>query len=146
MNRIVLFALVLLLFRCSPESEPTVAPPVQPLIGTWRLILPDSTYEVTLRLIVDSDNPPVDVTPFDANGKSAVNTYSARLFAAADGKASVDQLSSTKIAGSPQVMQFEQTYLTSLQSVVRFQVDPAGRLRLDYGSAQGSGTLVYRRE
>ncbi len=122
-----------------------MAESVQPLIGTWRLAMPDSTYGATLRLAVDADNPPADITPFDASGKLAVNTYSARLFAAADGKATLDQVSSTRIAGSPQATQFEQTYLDNLRTVVRFEVDAPDRIRLYYGSARGSGVLVYKR-
>ena len=91
-----------------------MAESVQPLIGTWRLAMPDSTY-------------------------------SARLFAAADGKATLDQVSSTRIAGSPQATQFEQTYLDNLRTVVRFEVDAPDRIRLYYGSARGSGVLVYKR-
>ena len=142
----VAIAVLALLFltRCGTDEEPVVALQVKPLIGTWRLIQPDSTYGVTLELVVDPNNPPIDITPFDATGKSAVNTYKARLFAAADGKASVDNVSSTKMGGSPQALQFEQTYLTSLQSVVRYEVTTQNQLRLYYGNAQSSGVLVYR--
>lgn len=144
MRTLLLMLTALLIVAACKPGEPVVALQVQPLIGTWRLVLPDSTYGVTLRLAVDPNNPPVDITPFDAGGQSGVNTYSARLFAAADGKASVDRLSNTKLAGSPQAMQVEQTYLTNLRAVVRFQVDAPDQLRLDYGGAQ-PGTLMYKK-
>lgn len=144
MKLLLIVVLLCGLMACRPDGEPVVATQVRPLIGTWRLMMPDSTYGVTLRLVVDANNPPADITPFDASGQSAVNTYSARLFAAADGKASVDKLSNTQRAGSPQAMYVDQTYLVNLQAVVRFRVDASDQLRLEYGGTQ-PGALVYKR-
>src|SRR5919202_2952424 len=106
MRFIAIAALVVLsaVIQGCGHDEPVVAQQVKPLIGMWRLVQPDSTYGTTLQLVVDPNNPPVDITPFNATGKLAVNTYKARLFAAADGKSNVDMVSSTEVGGTAQAM------------------------------------------
>lgn len=138
-----LTVLIAVIQGCS-HKEPVVAQQVQPLIGSWRLIEPDSTFGTTLQLVVDPNNPPIDITPFNATGKLAVNTYKARLFASADGKSSVDMVSSTEIGGSTQALQFEQSYLANLQAVVRYEITPQNLLRLYHGGSK-PGVLVFKK-
>ncbi|GAB3546721.1 META domain-containing protein [Spirosoma fluminis] len=138
-----LVVLLAVLQGCSTD-EPVVAQQVQPLIGKWQLVEPDSTFEATLDLVVDPNNPPVDITPFNATGKLAVNTYKARLFASADGKSSVDRISHTEVGGTTQAMQFEQVYLANLGAVVRYEVTAQQQLRLYHGGTK-PGVLVYKK-
>lgn len=133
----------MVLQSCERE-DPALSPKIAQLVGTWRLLEPASMYDVTLVFALDSANPPNDVTPFKANGKSAVNTYNAFLSAALDGLMIVTNLGSTKIGGSPEATRFEQTYFENLQAVVRYELTNTNRLRLFYGGAK-SGVLVYER-
>jgi hypothetical protein len=140
---IVLFLSGALLTGCG-SKETELAPQIKSLIGNWKLVEPDSSYAVTLQIEYDSANPPHDVTPFLVNGKSAVNDYNLRLFAAIDGMMSADNLSSTKKAGSPEAMKFEQTYFTNLRAVVRYELLTEKRLRLLHGGEQPH-VLVYEK-
>lgn len=140
---VVASILIILTSRCSQE-ESAVAPNVAALIGTWRLIEPDSTYGVTLQFAYDPRNPPQDITPFNAGGKSSVNAYTVRLFATIDGTLTADNLGSTEIAGSPKAMQFEQTYFDNLKAVARYELSTQNRLRLYHGGQQ-PGVLVYEK-
>jgi hypothetical protein len=145
MKNITLVSLLLLLLTCQCSQKETVlAPQITNLIGTWRLIEPDSSYAVTLRFAYDTANPPHDVTPFKASGKSSVNDYTVNLFATLDGMLSADELASTKVAGSPQAMAFEQIYLTNLKAVVRYELTSDNQLRLLHGGTQPH-VLVYRK-
>jgi hypothetical protein len=134
---------LILTAQCS-KKESVVAPNIAALVGTWRLIEPDSTYGVTLQFAYDNRNPPQDVTPFNASGKAAVNGYTLRLFATLDGTLSADNLGSTDMAGSPQAMQFEQAYFDKLNTVARFDQPAPNRLRLYHGGKQ-PGVLVYQK-
>lgn len=138
-------ACLLLLFtaQCS-EKESVVAPNIAALIGTWRLVEPDSTYSVTLQFAYDTQNPPQDVTPFNASGKSSVNTYNVRLFATIDGTLSSDKLGSTEVAGTPKAMLFERTYFDGLKAVARYELSTQNRLHLYHGGPQ-PGVLVYQK-
>ncbi|RYF62746.1 MAG: hypothetical protein EOO39_29755, partial [Cytophagaceae bacterium] len=118
-NRPIAFLLLLLLTSQCSQKEAIVAPKIATLIGTWKLVQPDSTYDVTLEFAYDSANPPHDITPFLANGKASVNTYTLRLFATLDGVLVADNLASTNVAGTPDAMAFEQTYFTNLKAAVR---------------------------
>lgn len=138
-------ACLLLLFttQCS-KKDLSVPPTIAALIGTWQLIEPDSTYGVTLQFAYDPRNPPQDITPFNAGGKSAVNAYTVRLFATIDGTLTADKLGSTEIAGSPKAMQFEQTYYANLKAVARYELSTQTQLRLYHGGQQ-PGVLVYEK-
>ncbi|QJW92087.1 META domain-containing protein [Spirosoma taeanense] len=143
-NAILLASLLLLMaFQCSSDKEPVVAPGVAKLIGTWRLVDPSSSYDVTLQLVLDKENPPVDVTPFKASGRSSVNQYNALLFAAADGMILVSEVGSTKMAGPAEAMEFEQAYFTNLKNIVRYELTN-DRLRIQYGGPK-PGVLVYEK-
>ncbi|UFH55202.1 META domain-containing protein [Spirosoma sp. KNUC1025] len=137
------FLLLALLTQCG-KKETTLAPNVANLTGTWQLTEPDSTYGVTLQIGFDTENPPHDVTPFLISGKSSVNQYNARFFAALDGMATVENLGSTKVAGPPQAMQFEQTYFDNLRTIARYELSTDNRLRLFHGGEK-PGVLVYKR-
>ncbi len=128
----ILFAILIGTTQCGTK-ETTLAPQITNLIGTWRLVEPDSAYAVTLQFAYDTANPPQDITPFLASGKSPINEYTLRLFATIDGMMSADNLSSTKRGGTPEAMNFEQTYYTKLKSVARYELTNDNRLRLYHG-------------
>lgn len=129
--------------RCG-KKESVVAPNIAALVGTWQLIEPDSTYGATLQFAYDSRNPPQDITPFNASGKAAVNSYTLRLFATLDGTMSSDNLANTDVAGSSQAGQFERQYFAGLNSVARFDLPAPNRLRLYHGGNQ-PGVLIYKK-
>ena len=135
--------MVLLMAQCSQEKR-EVAPNIAKLVGTWKLVEPDSAYAVTLALALDTANPPNDIVHFKANGKSAINTYNGFLSAAVDGLMVVTSVGSTKMGGSPDALTAEQAYLTNLRNVVRYELPTDSRLRLYYGG-QKSGVLTYSR-
>ena len=135
--------LVILTAQCS-SKESVLAPKIASLVGTWQLIQPDSSYAITLQFALDTDHPPKDVTPFLATGKSSVNDYNIRLFATIDGMMVADELGSTKIAGSANAQQVEQTYFDNLKNVVQYELPTANHLHLLHGGQQ-PGTLVYQK-
>lgn len=144
MKTALLAALVmLLLVQCNREQD-AVAPGIAKLVGTWQLVKPDSAYAITLRLALDTANPPNDVIHFEANGKSAVNTYTAFLSAASDGLLVVTNVTSTKIGGSSEATTVEQAYFTSLRTVVRYELSGDNQLKLYHGGDK-SGVLVYNK-
>lgn len=143
-NRPIAFLLILLLTSQCSQEEAIVAPKIANLIGTWRLVQPDSSYAVTLQFAYDTANPPHDITPFLANGKSSVNTYMLRLFATLDGVLVAENLASTNVAGTPDAMAFEQAYFTNLKAAVRYEVTTNDQLRLYHGGAQPH-VMVYER-
>lgn len=143
MRSFVLICLLFVLSQCG-SSEPKLAPKIAELIGTWQLVEPDSTYAVTLTFALDTNNPPHDITSFKASGKSSVNEYNLNLFAAIDGMMLADQLGSTKIAGSPDAMQFEQTYFTNLRATARFELPTPNQLRVYHGGSLPR-VLVYKK-
>ena len=132
-----------LLTQCR-QKETVLAPNIAKLVGTWRLIEPDSTYAVTLTFALDMDHPPHDVTSFKVNGKAAVNTYSLRMVAAIDGMLSSDNLAHTEIAGGTKPMAFEKTYFDGLNATVRYDLPTENRLRLYYGGST-PGVLIYQK-
>ena len=133
-NIFLLVVLFALFNRCG-SKEVVLAPQIENLIGTWKLVEPDSSYAVTLVFALDTRNPPLDITPFLASGKSSVNDYDVRLFATIDGMMSAENLGSTKRAGTTEAMQFEQTYFTNLKAVVRYEMIAQNRLRLLHGGS-----------
>lgn len=143
-NRIIIWLLFLLLTNGCSQKESVVAPQIASLLGTWQLIEPDSSYAVTLNIAYDTANPPHDVTPFKATGKSSVNDYSVNLFATLDGMLSADELGSTKKAGPPEAMIVEQTYFTNLKAAVQYKIITNNQLRITHGGSQPH-VLVYKR-
>jgi META domain len=144
MKNVAIAAFIILLMAQCSQRKLEVSPTVAKLIGTWQLIEPDSTYTTTLVFVLDTANPPRDVIHFLANGKSAINTYNAFLSAAVDGFMVVTDVGSTKIGGSPDATKAEQTYLTNLRAVVRYDMPADNRLQLYHGGDK-PGKLVYRR-
>lgn len=142
-TRILFFASFIALNGCK-SKDIVLSPKIASLVGTWRLVEPDSSYPVTLVFALDTDNPPLDITPFLANGKSSVNDYSVRLFATIDGMMSADGLGSTKKAGSLEATAFEQRYFTNLRAVVRFDLVTPDRLRLQHGG-ESPHFMIYER-
>ncbi|WP_420149809.1 META domain-containing protein [Spirosoma sp.] len=146
-GRAIVFLLTLsliLLFAQCGQKESVIAPNIAALLGTWQLVEPDSTYDVTLTFAYDSRNPPQDITPFNVTGKASVNSYSARLFATLDGTLSADNVASTDMAGSPQALQFERVYFDNLGTVARYELPAPNQLRMYHGGKQ-PGVLVYKR-
>lgn len=139
---IAVFA-ILLMTQCSRE-EREIAPAVAKLVGTWQLAGPDSSYAVTLLLALDTANPPNDIIHFKASGQSGINSYNAFLSAAVDGLMVFTSVNATKMADPPPTTQVEQTYLTNLRAVVRYDLPSDNQLRLYYGGDK-PGVLVYRR-
>ena len=136
--------LFLVMAQCR-SSETELAPKIAGLIGTWKLVEPDSAYATTLVFALDIAHPPRDITSFKAKGKSAVNAYSLNLFAAVDGMMMADQLSSTDMAGTAAATQFEQRYFKNIKSVARYELPSDNRLLLYHGGDQPR-VLVYEKQ
>ncbi|MVM29874.1 META domain-containing protein [Spirosoma sp. HMF4905] len=141
---IACLVLITLMTSQCRKAEPELAPKIAELIGTWQLIESDSAYTVTLTFALDTDNPPHDITSFKASGKSSVNAYNVNLFAAIDGMMLADQFGSTKIAGSPDAMQFEQQYFKNLKAAARFELPTTTQLRVYHGGDLPR-VLVYKK-
>lgn len=138
-----LAVLLLTMTQCT-RQEPTLAGPIANLAGTWQLLEPASPYTITLQIALDTANPPHDITPFRASGQSSVNVYNVRLYVTLDGTMQADAVGSTKMAGSPEAMNVEQTYFTSLKAVVRYELTKTNQLRLYHGGVV-PGVLVYEK-
>lgn len=143
-NSVLLPLLPMLMLGGCSHKETELAPQITGLIGTWQLVEPDSSFAVTLQFAYDTNNPPHDVTPFKASGKSSVNNYTVNLFATLDGMLVADELSSSKIAGSSAATAFEQTYFTNLKAVVRYELTSNNRLQLTHGGSLPH-IMVYKR-
>ncbi|WP_338873987.1 hypothetical protein WBJ53_31990 [Spirosoma sp. SC4-14] len=144
MKRALITCLVLTIFAGCKQRNQEVAPVLANLIGTWQLVQPDSSYAVTLEFAYDTKNPPIDITPFLASGKSAINDYTARIFATIDGTMQVSELGTTKLGGTPEAIQFEQNYYEKLNSIVRFESPTQTTLNLYHGGTT-PGMLVYKK-
>ncbi|GAB3981257.1 hypothetical protein GCM10028806_50650 [Spirosoma terrae] len=144
--RVISLALLLFaLFAGCGKRNREVAPALANLIGTWQLADSDSSYAVTLEFAYDDRNPPIDITPFLASGKSSVNQYSARMFATIDGTMQINELANTEIAGTSAAMQFEANYFAKLRSVVRFEETSSNELRLFHGGST-PGSLLFKKK
>lgn len=126
------------------REESVLAPAIAGLVGTWRLVEPDSTFGVTLTIDLDTKNPPHDVTSFLASGKSPTNEYTLQLFAAVDGMMSSDNLSSTERGGTQQAMAFEKRYYANLRAAARYELPTPNRLRLYHGG-EPPYVMVYEK-
>lgn len=143
------FLTTLLSFTCerNETSDDMIVPvDVNQLTGTWKLIQPGG-FNVTL--IIESVAQTGDSLPDKAmkvSGESAVNVYSAALsYEAVDQpKISIASIASTKRGGSPEAMQFEQTYFANLRVVNRYELTANNRLRLHYTGAE-PGVLLYEK-
>lgn len=143
-----LVAMVLLLFNACQPGEEVIEADSSQLAGSWRLVEP-SANGVTLRLT--QQMPPYTVftavQTFLVNGESTVNSYSTQFSIPHPSSSSVTvaPIGSTKKAGPPEAMQFEQTYFTSLRTVVRYELTNQNRLRLYHGKDLPLNVLVYER-
>ncbi len=144
LTNVFLFLTLLVVLNGCTSKDVVLAPKIAGLVGTWRLIQPDSSHTVTLILALDTDNPPLDITPFLANGQSSVNDYTVRLFATIDGMMSAGNLSSTKKAGTLKATEFEQRYFTNLRAVVRYDLIAPDKLRLQHGG-ESPYVMMYER-
>ncbi len=128
---------------CGCQRDPLVVPPnVEKLVGIWELREPLPPYPVHLQLVLDTDNPPRDVTPFLVSGTIAGSRYEGRSSAALDGLMVVTAL--TDLLPTTGSDPFRQMYLSSLRTVVQFSYTTDNQLRLSHGSSQ-PGVLVYER-
>ncbi|GAB3892575.1 META domain-containing protein [Spirosoma agri] len=143
-NRLAVSLLLLAIVLGCGKREHEVAPVLANLLGTWQLTKPDSSFAVTIQFTYDNRNPPIDITPFLASGKSSVNDYTARMFATVDGTMQINEVVSTEKAGSGAAKQFEQEYLANLATVVRFESPTATQLYLYHGGPK-PGVLVYKK-
>ena len=143
-NRLVVSLLLLSIAMGCGTREHEVAPVLANLVGTWQLTKPDSSFAVILQFTYDNKNPPIDITPFIASGKSSVNDYTARMFATVDGTMQINEVVSTEKAGSGSANQFEKDYLANLATVVRFESPTTTQLYLYHGGSK-PGVLVYKK-
>ena len=143
LSAIALIILFLTLQGCKKE-EPVLSPKIAQLIGTWQLVDPASSYDVTLKFALDTANPPNDVTAFKASGKSAVNTYNVFLSAAVDGLMVVVNLDNSEVAGSQAESQYDQAYFNSLRAIVRYELTDTNHLQLFHAGSK-PGVLNYER-
>ena len=74
------------------------------------------------------------------SGTSAVNSYGGSYSAKADGSFAVDELVSTEIAGSPDAMRAESTYMSLLQAARKYAVNDASLTLMD---GSGRDLLVF---
>lgn len=150
-----LFLIVVALFTlaaCQPDETVVPAQPEQ-LVGEWQLLEPSSGYLVTLRFTSDPRGAcVVGYAGFQLSGKTSVNGYTTQacfsegpsIDSGPLGSGGISGISSTKMAGTPEAMQFEQTYLGNLGNVKRYEFTSKNRLRLHYEGAQ-PGVLVYKK-
>lgn len=143
----VLVAFLLLSASTCQPGETVISPvDVEQIAGSWKLIKPLG-YDVTLvieRGFQTWEREPDKV--FKLSGKSSVNLYTSSLSYENrnDSRVTVGTIGSTKMAGPPEAMQFEQSYYTSLQAVTRYELTNQNRLRLYYGTSE-SGVLEYEK-
>lgn len=144
MKKALITLLTLTIFAGCKQRDQEVAPLLANLIGTWQLVEPASSYAITLKFAFDTNNPPIDITPYLASGKSPVNDYTARMFATIDGTMQISELGSSKLGGAPEALQFEQDYYEKLKSVVRFESPTETKLYLYYGGI-APGKLIFQK-
>lgn len=140
-------AITLILGACRPDE--TIAPAsAEQLAGEWRLVEPASSVGVTLRLTrqMPLATEFTAAIRFQVDGQSTVNRYLSGLAIsnATSRSVSVEPINSTKMAGAPEAMQFEQTYFANLKNVNRYELTNTNRLRLYYEGAK-PGVLVYEK-
>ncbi|GAB3501568.1 hypothetical protein GCM10027341_28540 [Spirosoma knui] len=147
MKALSLFCISALLMSFSGcERNDDVTPLTDPkdITGIWTLVDPVTQYTTTLELFGDPTASTIAGSiALVISGKAPVNTYFARAGASDKGRFESGPISSTKMAGPAEAMQFEQTYFTTLQSVDQYELISPDRLRLY--SSESSGVLVYKR-
>ena len=142
---ILLVACFSLAFSCERDTEEVLPANTGDLTGSWKLTEPASSYKITL--IVERNTK---TSGYGLTGQSSVNQYFATapdpnlIFSSTPNPLLIESLGSTKIAGSADAMQFEQTYFNNLRNVNRYELTTQNRLRLYYGGSQ-AGVLVYEK-
>ncbi|ARK09960.2 META domain-containing protein [Fibrivirga algicola] len=145
--------LLLLTAGCSSKkNEITSVASASDMAGNWLLIEPASPYRITLQ-ITDVGSSFIEHYGVQLTGQSSVNQYFATgsfsirpsIESGPTGTGSVSGLGSTKIAGLPAAMQFENDYFARLQAVNKAELAGTNQLRLSYGGTS-PGVLVYKRQ
>ncbi|GAB4031494.1 META domain-containing protein [Spirosoma gilvum] len=132
----IVAALVMMLcFACEQaQNGPLTTTDTQQLLGNWRLISPSSSFKTTLSIDIDkpSGGTISGIYSLKFTGGAAVNTYmtTALLVNSATGSIDVDAISTTKMAGSPDAMLFEQSYYTNLKAANKYELTNTNTLRL----------------
>ncbi|WP_080059722.1 META domain-containing protein [Spirosoma aerolatum] len=143
----VLITMVCLACEQAPNSPSTITDP-QLLVGDWRLIKPVSSFKTTLSVGIDqpSGGTISGIYSLKFTGDAAVNTYvtTALLVNSATGSIDVKAISTTKMAGSPDAMLFEQNYYTKLKAATRYELTSPNTLRL-YSGSSTSDVLIFEK-
>jgi heat shock protein HslJ len=132
---------------CNDKANSTMKPlSATNVAGTYKLIKPASKFAVTLVLTPDSASSEVkNRVAFQIGGRSAVNQYFASLTGSSvSSEVQISTIGATKMAGSPDAMQFESDYFKKLQAVKKYEV-VGNQLRL-IAEGANSGVLVYEKE
>lgn len=141
-------AIVFMAASCNHQNNSNST--IQPLsatsaAGTYKLVEPASKFEVTLVLTPDSVSSEVkNRVAYQMSGRSSVNQYfGAIVGTTASDQVQISAIGSTKMAGSPEAMQFEAGYFKKLQAVKRYEV-VNNQLRL-FAEGETPGVLVYEK-
>ena len=132
---------------CNDKTNSKITPlSATSVAGTYQLVEPASKFKVTLVLTPDSASAEVtNRVAYQIGGRSSVNQYFATLTgSSASNEVQISAIGATKMAGSPDAMQFEIDYFKKLQAVKRYEVVD-NRLRL-IAEGDASGVLVYEKE
>lgn len=141
---------VALCFACQ-QSQDGPAPITDPqqLLGDWRLIQPASAFTTTLSVGVEqlSGGTVSGIYSLKFTGGAPVNTYitTAQLINSATGSIDVGAITTTKVAGSPAAMLFEQSYYTKLKAATRYELTNTQKLRL-YSGSLASDVLIFEKQ
>ncbi|MBN8823982.1 MULTISPECIES: META domain-containing protein [unclassified Spirosoma] len=146
---IIAILAMMLCFGCeqAQDSPSTITDPQQ-LLGDWRLINPASSFKTTLSVGIDqpSGGTVSGIYSLKFTGDAAVNTYitTALLVNSATGSIDVSAITTTKVAGSPDAMLFEQSYYTKLKAATRYELTSPNTLRL-YSGSSTSDRLIFEK-
>ncbi|GAB3933471.1 META domain-containing protein [Larkinella terrae] len=151
MKLIITLVSAVLFIAASCNRQTSSDSTIQPLsatnaTGTYKLVAPASNYEVTLVLTPDSATSEGKTRiAYQVGGRSSVNQYfGAIIGTTGSDQVQVSAIGSTKMAGSPEAMQFEFTYFKQLQAVKRYELT-GNQLRL-FAEGETPGVLVYEKE
>lgn len=134
---------VLLAIGCQ-QSAVQLDPKIARLVGTWTLAKPDSSAGTTVTFMLDTANPPHDITSFTIQGQGLRTAYTGRMYATIDGTMQFQQITqSGETDNRLAQQQIDHLYLTNLQSVARYEQPTDSTLRLYFGSPH-SGVLSYK--
>ncbi|GAB3332879.1 hypothetical protein GCM10027299_39750 [Larkinella ripae] len=138
-------AVLLIAASCTDKPNATIQPlSATNAAGTYKLLEPASKFEVSLVLTPDSASSEVTSRiAYKIGGRSSVNHYFGGLTGSTTSNdVQVTAIGSTKMAGSPEAMQFETDYFKKLQAVKRYEL-AGNRLRL---IIEDANVLVYEKE